>query len=286
MKKHFFVFCIALMGGICTCSDLDKRHLKPKENTTQEVSAMIAESKTIRVALIQFDAKPEAIDENLDKMQQRVEEAVAKKARWIMFHEGTVCDYTPHLDQYAEPVPSGKSTQLMITLARQHQCYISFGLSEKADNRYFISQVFVGPEGLVTCYRKSWLWRSPDDKGYRNEWARYDPGAGPYLFMIDGIKATCFICADGGAPRCIDRARMLKPQVVFYPNNRGNLPKLDIFGKHAETIGAPMLVTNRTGYSWEHLCHGGNVIYSATGEVLAKSNREGREEMLIYDLEL
>jgi predicted amidohydrolase len=79
---------------------------------------------------------------------------------------------------------------------------------------------------------------------------------------------------------------MLKPHVVFYPNNRGNLPKFEKFAEYAETIGAPMLVANRTGYSWEHLCHGGNVIYSATGEVLAKSNREGREEMLIYDLNI
>jgi predicted amidohydrolase len=47
-----------------------------------------------------------------------------------------------------------------------------------------------------------------------------------------------------------------------------------------------MLVTNRTGLSWVHDCQGGNVVYSATGEVLAKANREGREEILIHDLEV
>jgi len=36
------------------------------------------------------------------------------------------------------------------------------------------------------------------DDGFRNEWTRYNPGTGPNLFLIDGIRATCFICADGG----------------------------------------------------------------------------------------
>ena len=47
-----------------------------------------------------------------------------------------------------------------------------------------------------------------------------------------------------------------------------------------------MLVANRTGQSRKKSCKGGNVVYSANGEVLAKANREGREEILIHDLEL
>jgi predicted amidohydrolase len=242
--------------------------------------------KTVRVALIQFDAKPGAAAENLHKMAAIGREAVREGARWIMFHEGTVCDYTPRLADLAEHVPSGPSTQSMMALAREHDCCVSFGLSEIDDERYFISQVFVGPTGFVYRYRKTWLWREPEDKGYRNEWARYDPGRGPELFDLDGVRATCFICADGEAPRCIERAKALKPKVVFYPNNRASLPDFKVFGERARAIGAPMLVTNRIGESWIHHCKGGCVIYSASGEMLAKSNREGREEVLIYDLEV
>ena len=242
--------------------------------------------KIIRVALVQFDAKPKAVEENLRKMAAYVREATGAGARWIMFHEGTVCDYTPRLADSAEHVPSGPSTQSMMALAREQDCFVSFGLSETDDERYFISQVFVGPTGFVYRYHKTWLWRSPEDKGYRNEWARYDPGAGPELFVLDGVKATCFICADGEAPRCIERAKALKPEVVFHPNNRDFLPDFKFFGERARAIGAPMLVTNRTGRSWIHDCKGGSVIYSTSGEVLAKSNREGREEVLIHDLEL
>ena len=73
---------------------------------------------------------------------------------------------------------------------------------------------------------------------------------------------------------------------MFYPNNRETLPDFEVFGARAAAIGAPMLVTNRTGRSWIYSCKGGSVIYSAGGEVLAKANREGEEEILIHDLQL
>lgn len=247
---------------------------------------MNPQPRRIPVALIQFDARPEQSDTNLSGMGRLVQQAVEAGARWIMFHESTVCDLTPDVDKHAEAVPEGESTCRMSALAGQHGCFICFGLAEKDHGRYFITQVFVGPGGFIYRYRKTWLWRDPSDDGYRNEWIRYDPGAGPELFELDSVRATCFICADGEAPRCIERARLLGPQVVFYPNNRSELPDFGVFGQRAGQIRAPMLVTNRTGSSWMHDCKGGNVIYSADGKVLACSNRQGREEILLHELEI
>jgi len=218
------------------------------------------------VALVQFDTIPEQIDCNHEKMKSLVEEAADSNAWWIVFHEATVCGYTSERDKYAEPIPTGKSTCYMSDLASRHNCYISFGLSETENERYFISQVFVGPHEYWYRYRKTWLANNgtladqvtPNDQGYRHEWVRYDPGTGPELFTLDGVKATCFLCADGEAPRCIERARMLAPQVVFYPNNRSRLPNVmdpgvgrpfDVLSQRAREINAPMLVTNRTGRS-------------------------------------
>ena len=241
----------------------------------------------IRVALVQFDAVPEQVDRNLRKMESLAQEAAAAGAQWVMFHEGTVCDYTPNPAALAEPVPAGRSTRFVESLARRLGCHISFGLSERDGERFFISQVFVGPAGFLYRYRKTWLWRQGDDDGYRNEWARYDPGTGPEIFEIDGVRATCFICADGIAPRCVQRASALAPQVVFYPNNRGGfLLEYAQIDELAKTVSAPVLVTNRTGSSWGHDCRGGCAVYAATGEALAKSKNEGVEEILVHDLEI
>jgi predicted amidohydrolase len=240
--------------------------------------------RRIRVALIQFDAVPEEASRNVPKMTGLVRDAVGAGAQWVLFHEGTVCDYTPRLEDFAEEVPSGASTVMMRRLAAELNCHIAFGLSERERDRFYIAHVFVGPQGLIYCYRKTWLWRQNDDYGYRNEWARYDCGDGPELFEFDGVQSTCFICADGEAPRCVQRAAQLQAQVVFYPNNRHRLPEFEDFGARAAKIGAPMLVTNRVGLSWVHDCEGGCVVYGANGAVLAKANREGREEILLHDL--
>ncbi len=174
----------------------------------------------------------------------------------------------------------------MIALARELGIFICFGVVEQEASRCFITQVFVGPGGFLYRYRKTWLWREPSDEGFRNEWERFDPGTGPELFEIDNVRATCFICADGEASRCIARAAALRPQVVFYPNNRCALPELNVFAARARRIGAPMLVTNRVGKSWLHDCRGGCVLYAADGRPLAEANHSGREEILRFDLHL
>lgn len=240
--------------------------------------------RTWKVALVQFDAVPEQPERNLKEMERLARQAVKQGARLVMFHEGTLTDYTPRLKELGERVPDGPACQRMASLAKQLCCFISFGLSEREGDRFYITQVFFGPEGLVHRYRKTWLWREEKDGGYRNEHARYDPGTGPERFTIDGIVATCFICADGEAPRCIERAKGLRPQLVFFPNNRGGLPDFPVFGARAKEIGAPMLVTNRVGQSWTHPCKGGCVAFDAEGNVLAKANREGREEVLMVDV--
>ena len=241
---------------------------------------------TIRLALVQCDTIPQQPQRNLETIERLSRAAAKSGARWVMFHEGTLHDYSERPMEQAEEVPAGPSTRRVIALARELGITISFGLVEREDTRCFITQAFVNPGGCFYRYRKTWLWREASDEGYRNEWTRFDPGTGPELFHIDGIRATCFICADGEAPRCIARAASLQPQLVFYPNNRGALPAIEVFGNRAREIGAPMLVTNRIGKSWVHDCQGGCVVYGADGQPLVKANRDGCEEILLYDLAL
>ena len=277
LSQHTQVWSPIMFGvlGLALCAAL----------TDSSRAAEDTMARSVKLALVQFDSVPEKPGRNLDEMERLTRTAVGEGARWVMFHEGCLTDYTPRLDELAEPVPEGPSCRRMIKLANELDCFISFGMSERDGVKVFISQVFVGPDDWVYKYRKSWLWRG-EDKGYRNEWARYDTGTGPERFEIDGIAATCFICADGNAPRCLERARLVEPQVVFYPNNRGGLPDFPVFGAYAAKIGAPMLVTNRVGKSWDYDCKGGCAVFDAAGYVLAKANREGKEEILYYTLSL
>jgi predicted amidohydrolase len=247
-----------------------------------------AANRVIPVAVVQFDAVPERVSANLDAMERLARAAVQKGARWVVFHEGAACDYTDRLEKLAEEVPSGPATRRMERLAKDLDCYLSFGLSEKAGDRFYITQVFVGPHGFCYRYRKTWLHKDPTDTGFRNEYARYDPGTGPELFKFDGVQATCFICADVTAPRCIKRARALQPQVVFHPVNivtRDGAKLRESEAAVAREIGAPLLVPNRVGDSWVHKGgQGAAAVFSAAGKLLAAANCDGKEEVILYRL--
>jgi len=257
-------------------------------NVAGEVCSGAEPERQVTVAVVQFDAIPEFPAENLAAMTRLSRTAAGQGARWVLFHEGSLCDYTDRLEQFAEEVPEGPSTRAMIKVAQELNCVISFGLSEKAGVNFYITQVFVGPSGLIHRYRKTWLYKDPADKGFRNEFARYDPGTGPELFLIDGIRATCYVCADGTAARCIARAKSLRPEVVFYPVNVvAPDPKWvrDLAADNARAIGAPVLLSNRVGASWVHRDgNGGAAILSASGDVLAAANVQGREEIVIHRL--
>jgi predicted amidohydrolase len=244
--------------------------------------------RQVNAAVVQFDAKPEAVADNLAAMERLVRSAVREGARWVLFHEGSLCDYTGRLDELAEEIPGGPATNRLSKLAAELDCFISFGLSEKDGAARYITQVFVGPQGFIYRYRKTWLHKDPADKGFRDEYARYDPGTGPELFNFDGVKATCFICADGTSPRCIARAKSLTPEVVFYPLNVVAPDPTwvrELAARHAQTIGAPLLLANRVGASWVHEGgNGGAAVFSADGQILAGANVRGKEEIVVYRL--
>lgn len=239
--------------------------------------------RTIRVALVQFDAVPGEVQRNLDAMERLAREAAAKGARFVMFHELSTTDYLEDVSAALEEVPGGPSCRRIESLARELGCYIAFGLPEKEEDRRYVAYAFFGPNGFVEKYRKTWLFKHKDDPGFRNEIARFDPGDGPRIFEIDGIRATCLICADAAAPRCIQRVADLKPELVFFPINR-TAKTFDAYPGHVARFGAITLVSNRVGDSQGLHCPGGSTIYDATGGVLAEANRNGKEEILYQDL--
>src|SRR5215475_8284823 len=104
--------------------------IQAQDASKQDKSKDTSGKKTVRVALIQFDAVPEKPKDNVDSMERLTEAAVKRGARWVMFHEMAVCDCTDKLDQFAELVPDGPSTQRMLKVAERLKCYVSFGLSE------------------------------------------------------------------------------------------------------------------------------------------------------------
>lgn len=242
----------------------------------------------MKVALVQMSVLEEHPEINLKKIIEFSKEAKNKGAKIILFHEGTLTDYVRNIDKFAQEIPNGPACKTISNLANELNVYISFGLIEKEGIRRHITQVFLGPNNFVYKYQKAWLYPTTDRikamRRHRNEPDNFDPGKGPDIFNIEGIKASCIICADGNADRCLKLLHQLKPQIVFYPNNREIWRGADYWGNIAKKIDAPILITNRVGTSWGEKCDGGCSVYSKTGELLVEANKDGKEEILIFDL--
>jgi predicted amidohydrolase len=241
---------------------------------------------TFRVAIAQFDAIPEQNERNVREVERLARKAAAQGAEIILFHENCITDYVSDVEKHSELVPDGPSCRRLEALAKELQMYICFGVSEKTrDHFYYITHVFMGPQGFVYKYRKTWICRFRTDDGFRNEWIRYDCGQGPELFDLGGFRATCFICSDGAAPRCLERAARLNPDIVFYPINTANsaLKNKKIL-ERAAAVRAPMLVANRIGHSWMWDCQGGCMVIGPDGSILAKTDSVASEQIVFYDL--
>jgi len=243
----------------------------------------------MKIALIQIASTEENPQANLDKISEFAQKAKEQGANIAMFHEGTLTDYVRDVSKFAQEVPGGQACQFVIKLAKELQIGISFGLIEKDGIRHFITQVFIDPSGFVYRYRKTWLYPTEDrikrERRHRNEPAFFNPGSGPELFDFMGIKnASCIICADTFSEKCFADLHELKPNIIFYPNNREIARGAEYWTGIAKKAQAPLLVTNRVGISWGERCEGGCFVISKDGEVLATTETQD-EEILVFDLD-
>ena len=244
----------------------------------------------MKIALIQMEVIQENPEKNLKKILELSKKAAQKGAKILLFPEGCLTDYVSDVDAFAEEAPQGPACQSVKKLADELKVYISFGLIEKDGIHRYITQVFLGPRKFMYKYRKTWLYATTDRiksiRRHRNEPDDFDPGTGPELFEIAGLTASCVICADTMAGRCLKVLNQLKPQVVFYPNNREIWQPPEYWAKIAKATEALLLITNRVGTSWGEHCEGGCAVYSKEGKLLAAANTDGKEEILLFDLKL
>ncbi|MBU1049440.1 carbon-nitrogen hydrolase family protein, partial [Candidatus Bipolaricaulota bacterium] len=129
-----------------------------------------------------------------DRMKQIIEQTKREhpEVRLILFGE-TILGWFYNKDEtreyhesIAETVP-GHSTAFIADLARTHDVFVSFGLSEKADGKLYNTQVLISPAGEVLAkHRKFWI---------RNK--IFTPGDKKLVTAdVDGVKVAVLICAD------------------------------------------------------------------------------------------
>jgi hypothetical protein len=159
------VALVALAGGFAGCD------AGPADTETWIAPASAHAGRTLRVAAVQFDARPEDPAHNRARMLELARAAAERDAELVLFHENALLDYGPRVRELAESVPDGPTCRALEALARELALWIGAGLAERAGEQVHVTHAFFGPDGYAGRYRKTWLFRSPVDP-YRDDACR------------------------------------------------------------------------------------------------------------------
>jgi len=174
----------------------------------------------IRAASVQFQHLPSDKPANLNKIRAFVEKAAARQVKLIAFPEMCITGYwhvrklsREDVDGLAEPVPSGPSTRLLLSLSREHEMTVGAGLLERGeDGSLYNSYVVAMPDGRAACHRKLHAFEGPYMKS-GDDYTVFDiPG---------GCRVGVLICYDNNI---IENARMtalMGAEILLAPHQTG-----------------------------------------------------------------
>ena len=242
-------------------------------------------SDIIKIAAVQMDPGLMQVKENLASMVSAAREASQNQAKLIVFPECSLTGYVFSSREealpYAETIP-GPSTEALLSICKELEIYIVFGLLEKEDDKLFNALSFVGPKGFVASYRKNHLpFLGIDrfvDKGNRPFQVHstpigniglhicYDilfPESARIMALLGAdiiVLSTNFPYGRGETLNCVARARAIENKVNLVSSDR---------------VGA------ERGFSFAGLSN----IVNATGEVLSLASPD-KEEIIYGEVSL
>jgi predicted amidohydrolase len=186
------------------------------------------------------------------------------------------------VDELAEPIGSGLTTEFLSGLCRERGMFIVAGLPERDGDSFYNSAVFAGPEGVVGVYRKTHLFYeenlyfTPGDTGFRV----WDTKLGRIGIMI---------CFDWFFPESMRTLALMGAEVVAHPSNLvlphcpGAMP-VRCLENHVYSVTANRIGVEHRKEGEPLRFIGRSLISSPHGKVLA-SAPENREILLFADID-
>ncbi|MBN2289949.1 MAG: carbon-nitrogen hydrolase family protein [Candidatus Glassbacteria bacterium] len=234
--------------------------------TDEAMEGSPAEGK-VRIAVVQQETVPGAVDENRSKALGFASEALEKGADIVLFHEELLVGYVENLKFLAEEVDGPTSREFRKLLAGSGSLVL-WGLTERAGSKFYISATLVGAAGVLANYHKTHLWWKAE--GLRHEPAFYEPGDELVTFEVKGHKSGVMICYDGDFPEMTRAYANLDCRMLFWLNNRGSRGHEEVT-KLAENNSMIMAAScccgnNELGYK----CRGGSNITDCDGSLVCE----------------
>ena len=254
----------------------------------------------VPVGLIQMRCS-ERPDENLEKAEERIEEAARRGARVVctqeLFRSRYFCQSEEHARfALAETIP-GPTSERLAKLAAARGIVIVASLFEKrAEGLYHNTAVVLDADGrLAGVYRKMHI---PDDPLYYEKFYVTPGDLGFVAFPTRHLRLGTLVCWDQWFPEAARLTALAGAQVLFYPTAIGwqhdepaevDRAQHDAWETaqraHAIANGVFVAVANRVGQEDGIRFWGQSFVADPFGRILAKASAT-EEEILVVECDL
>jgi predicted amidohydrolase len=129
-----------------------------------------------------------------------------------LFNTGYQFVSMQEMDSLAESIPSGDTCRAMISLARDRDMFLVFGLAEKDGTRFYNSAVLVGPDGFIGKYRKTHLFFEEKDFFYPGD-------TGFNVYDIGLARIGIMICFDWWFPEAARALALGGADIICHSSN-------------------------------------------------------------------
>ncbi len=163
----------------------------------------MSESRSLKVALGEYDIGWHDPTGSLDRAASIVDDASARGARLVVLPEMCTSGFTMDLD-FAEPL-AGEQVNRLCSIARSSDVWLVAGVpilddGEGPERTARNSALVIDPAGkIVSVYHKQRLF------AYANEQRSYRTGDAPVTVEVDGVRVSPFICYDLRFPELFRR---------------------------------------------------------------------------------
>ncbi len=252
-------------------------------------------ANTVRAAIVQTEwtgDKDSMIKKNADYARQAAEQGARVMCFQELFYGPDFCQVQDdvHFD-YAEPIPDGPTTKLMIDLAKETGMVLVVPFFEKEDDGFFYNTAAViDADGTyLGKYRKQHI---PHVSGF---WEKYyfRPGNGGYPIFDTAVgRIGVYICYDRHFPEGWRALGLNGAKIVFNPSatSRGLSMYLWNLEQPAAAVANEYFIAaiNRVGKEpfGDNDFYGSSYFVDPRGQVVDGAASDTEEELVIRDLDL
>ena len=234
----------------------------------------------MKIAVVQMDIKLGEVERNVSAMGDRLREAVANGAEFVIFPECAVTGYCfKDLDEarpYAQAIP-GPATAAMTEYCRAANAFAVFGTIEVDGDNYFNAAVLTGPDGVIGSYRKVHLPFLGVDQ-------HVNFGDRPFAVHQAGdLKVGLNICYDSAFPESSRALAIAGADLIALPTNwppGAECVAENVIATRAMENAIYYAAANRVGTERGFRFIGMSRICAPNGSTLAVA--DGESEVILY----